>query len=503
MNFIESFLETAKKTPEKPALIYDETVLTYGELDKQINRFGNMLARLGVYRGDRVALMLNNRPEFAVAYYGAVKIGAVIVPVNTFLLEEELKFQLNDLGARVFVGTDWVTMRYEAVEHDVPSMQAAIFTGKQKDYLSMDEMMKEEPDTLACVETNDDEVAVIKYTSGTTGKPKGAMQTHKNIYAFLRACEKAYGFNPDDRPILFVPLFHGFGDHCCMNQVFMAGASMVIMDPFRPDEILSAIQKHKCTYFGATPNMLYGLMNWHNAASFDVSSLKYVLTGGGPVSPEITEGFKKKFGVPVLQGYGMTEGCAGFTFTHPDKPAKEGSCGVALPGVLLRILDEDGKEMPKGGVGEIWAQSDFNMPGYWNNKDATQAVYQDGWLKTGDMGKIDKEGYLTIVDRKKDMIIMSGENIYPAEIENVLLSHPAVGEAAVIGKPDARRGEIPAAAVVKKFQAQVTEDELVEHCKNSLASFKVPREIKFVDALPKNTQFKVLKRELRKQLYGA
>lgn len=503
MNFIKDFLDVVKKNPDKPALIYGEKIYTYGELDRLINRFGNMLSRLGVYRGDRVALMMNNRPEFIIAYYGAVKIGAVIVPVNTFLLEEELKFQLNDLEARVFVGTDWVAMRYAAVEHDVPSMQAAIFAGKQKNYLSMDEMMREETETLECAETSGDEVAVIKYTSGTTGKPKGAMQTHKNINSFLNACMEAYEFQESDRPILFVPLFHGFGDHCCMNLVFKAGASMVIMDPFRPDEILAAIEKHKCTYFGATPSMLYGLMNWHDADKYDVSSLRRVLTGGGPVTREIVEGFRKKFGVPVLQGYGMTEGCAGFTFTHPDAPYRDGSCGVTLPGVVLRIADESGNNLPRGEVGEILARSDFNMPGYWNNAEATQAAYADGWLRTGDMGKMDADGYLYIVDRKKDMLIMSGENIYPAEIENVLASHPAVGEVAVLGKPDERRGELPVAVVVKKFQAQVTEGELIDYCKERLASFKIPREIKFVDALPKNTQFKILKRELRKQLYGA
>lgn len=502
MNFIKDFLEQAEGRPQAPAIIHEGRTYSYGELMEQIDRCGRALKEAGVHPGDRVALMMNNRPEFAVVYNATIKIGAVIVPINTFLKAAELEHQLNDVGAKVFIGNDWTSLTVQGIRDRLTTVKEFVTTGNIEGQISFDQFLSVSPETLPLHPSKGSDVAVIKFTAGTTGRPKGAMQTHENIYQFLRINMDIYPIQPEHRVLLFVPLFHGFGDHCCMNPVLMSGASMVIMDPFKPVAIFEAIQDHRCTFFGATPSMLYGLMHHPDADKCDLSSLQRVLTGGGPVLREIVDGFRKKFGVDVLQGYGLTEGTAGYTYTRVDMPFREGSCGVALPGVEIRIVDDKGNDLPIGHVGEIVVRSPFNMKGYWNNAEATAATLRDGWLHTGDVGKLDEDGYLYIVDRKKDLIIMSGENIYPAEVEDVLLTHPAVAEAALIGAPDPRRGEVPCAVIVPKAGHNPTEEEIIDFCRDKMASFKVPRMVYFRSSLPKSAIFKVLKRELRRELFG-
>lgn len=501
MNFMRDFVARADEKPEAPALIHEDRVYSYGELMKPIDSCGLALKRLGVGPGDRVALMMNNRPEFVVAYQATVKIGAVIVPINTFLKETELAHQLDDVGAKVFIGNDWAASSIGLIKDDLETVEEIILTGVEG-YTDFSEFIGSESGPLEMYDADDADVAVIKYTAGTTGKPKGAMQTHGGTYSFLRDTTGIRTMEADQCVLLFVPLFHGFGDHCCMNPVFMCGASFVVMDPFQPDEILRAIQEYKCRYFGCTPSMLYGLMHHPDADKYDLSSLDQVLTGGGPVTLDVANGFEKKFGVKVLQGYGLAEGTAGYTYTRTDMPFKEGSCGIPLPGVELKIVDENGAEVPIGQTGEIVGKSSYNMKGYWNKPAETKETIKDGWLHTGDIGRFDDEGYLYIIDRKKDMIIMSGENIYPIEIEDAILEHPAVAQAAVIGAPDARRGEVPCAVVILHAGENPTEEELIEFCKSKIASFKVPRMVKFRDSMPLSAQFKILKRELRSEYFG-
>lgn len=502
MNFITDFERHVKEKPSQTALIYEDEEFSYGRLGDLINRFSNGLKRLGVVPGDRVALMMNNRPEFVIPYYATVKIGAIIVPLNTFLMAEELKYQLNDVGAKVLVGNDWCAPEFLKIRGEVPTVQHFISTIDVEGGIKFDDFVASASPDLALYDSHDDDAAVIKYTSGTMGKPKGVIQTHRNVYLFIKANMQVYEVTTEIRPLLFVPLYHGFGDHCALNLTFMAGTSIVIMDPFHPDKILDAIQKHKCSYFGAIPSMLYALATYEEADKYDTSSLDRVLTGGGPVTREVIETFEKRFGVQVLQGYGLAEGLAGYTYTRIDMPYKEGSTGVPLPGVEIKIVDDEGKELPPREVGEIVARTDFNMKGYWNNPEATKETVKGGWLYTGDVGYLDEEGYLYIVDRKKDMIIMSGENIYPSEIEDILMRHPAIMDAAVMGAPDPRRGEVPMAVVVVKPGETLTEQGVVDFCKGQMSSFKVPKMVKFRDSLPRSANLKVLKRELRKEYFG-
>jgi long-chain acyl-CoA synthetase len=292
---------------------------------RQVDGCGLALKKLGVEPGDRVALMMNNRPEFVIAYQASVKIGATVVPINTFLQSRELSFQLNDVGAKVFIGNDWSALAIAPIKDELQSVKEIILT-EVEGYTDFKEFICSERGSLELYDTADEDVAVIKYTSGTTGRPKGAMQMHGATYRFLRDNMELQPLEQDRCVMLFVPLFHGFGDHCCMNLVFMCGASFVAMDPFKPLEIFQAIQDYKCVYFGCTPSMLYGLMNHPDAGKYDLSSLERVLTGGGPVTRDIVNGFKNKFGVEVLQGYGLTEGTAGYTYTRIGMPFKEGSC---------------------------------------------------------------------------------------------------------------------------------------------------------------------------------
>jgi len=501
MNFMRDYLAMVEKAPEAAALHYEGKTFSHGELMGLIDGCGLALKKLGVKPGDRVALMMNNRPEFVIAYQATVKIGATIVPINTFLKDAELSHQLNDVGAKVFIGNDWSVMAIGPIKDKLETIKDIILTGVEG-CTDFQEFIAGESGDMEAYDSDDNDVAVIKYTSGTTGKPKGAMQTHGNVYRFVRDNMDISPLDPDKCIMLFVPLFHGFGDHCCMNPVFMCGASFVVMDPFKPLEIFEAIQKYKVIYFGCTPNMLYGLMNHPEVDNYDLSSLENVLTGGGPVLRDLIDGFKNKFGVDVLQGYGLTEGCAGYTYTRVDMEYRPGSCGIPLPNVEMKIVGEEGKEVPRGAPGEVIVRSPYNMKGYWNNDDATGETIIDGWLHTGDVGYMDEDNYLYLVDRVKDMIIMSGENIYPTEIEDILADHPAVGQVAVIGAPDERRGEVPCAVVVLKPGESATEDELIEYLKPKLASFKVPKMVKFRDAMPTSAVFKVLKRELRKEYFG-
>lgn len=498
---MRDFVTRAETRPQAPALIHEDRIFSYGELMALIDNCGFALKRLGVAPGDRVALMMNNRPEFVIAYQATVKIGATIVPINTFLKEPELLHQVNDVGAVVFIGNDWAAMPISSIKDELETVREIILTGVEG-YTDFDDFIRLESGGLELYDADDDDVAVIKYTAGTTGKPKGAMQTHGGIHDFMRDTMLLRSIQPDNCILLFVPMFHGFGDHCCMNPVLMCGASYVVMDPFDPVKIFTAIEKHRCRYFGCTPSMLYGLMYHPDADKFDLSSLDQVLTGGGPVTRDIAEGFHNKFGIKVLQGYGLAEGTAGYTYTRTDMPFKEGSCGIPLPGVEMKIVDENDVEVPVGQSGEIVARSSYNMKGYWNSEAETRRTIRDGWLHTGDIGKFDDEGYLYILDRMKDMIIMSGENIYPIEIEDVILEHPAVAQTAVIGAPEPRRGEVVCAVVILHPGASLTEQELIEYCRPRLASFKVPRMVKFRDTMPLSAQFKVLKRELRKEYFG-
>ncbi|MGW5636999.1 long-chain-fatty-acid--CoA ligase [Streptomyces sp. NPDC003832] len=488
-NLAGFLVETARQQPERPALRLGEQVITYAELDDRTARAAALLRAEGVRPGDRVALMLPNVPEFVVLYYGALRAGAVVVPMNPLLKTRETEFHLADSGAvRLFEwhqapgegaqGAAAAGVRHTAVE---PTAFATTLAGY-------------EPLT-ALADTDDEDMAVLLYTSGTTGRPKGAVLTH----AGLRHNTEVNGveiqrMTPDDVVVGCLPLFHIFGQICTMSTAVRSGASLVLIPRFEPGAVLEAIARERATVFEGVPTMYAALLQHPSQA--DVSTLRMCISGGASLPVEILHGFERRFGCPVLEGFGMSETSPVVTFNHPDRPRKAGSIGTPIRDVEVRLLDDTGQDVAPGEIGELSVRGPNVMKGYWNRPAETEAAVPDGWLRSGDLARRDDDGYLYIVDRKKDMIIRGGYNVYPREIEELLHEHPAVALAAVLGVPHPELGEEIAAVVVLRPTAEATADELRQYVKDRVAAYKYPRHVQLVDQLPLGPSGKILKREI-------
>ncbi|MFJ6248462.1 MULTISPECIES: long-chain fatty acid--CoA ligase [unclassified Streptomyces] len=488
-NLAKFLEETARRQPGHPALRLGERVITYAELDEYSARAATLLRSEGVEPGDRVALMLPNVPEFVVLYYGILRAGAVVVPMNPLLKTRETEFHLADSGAvRLFEwhqapgegarGAAAAGVRYVAVE---PAAFAAALAGHEP--------------LSDVAETDDDDMAVLLYTSGTTGRPKGAVLTH----AGLRHNTEVNGvqiqrMTPDDVVVGCLPLFHIFGQICTMSAAVRSGASLVLIPRFEPGAVLDAVARERATVFEGVPTMYAALLQHPSEA--DVSTLRMCISGGASLPVEILHGFERRFGCPVLEGFGMSETSPVVTFNHPDRPRKAGSIGTPIRDVEVRLVDDKGQDVSPGAIGELAVRGPNVMKGYWNRPQETAAAVPDGWLRSGDLARADEDGYLYIVDRKKGMIIRGGYNVYPREIEEVLHEHPAVALAAVLGVPHAELGEEVAAAVVLRPGARATPEELREYVKERVAAYKYPRRVRLVDALPLGPSGKILKREI-------
>ncbi|WP_225801021.1 long-chain fatty acid--CoA ligase [Streptomyces sp. NK15101] len=488
-NLAGFLVETAGRQPERPALRLGEQVITYAELDERSARAAALLRSEGVRPGDRVALMLPNVPEFVVLYYGVLRAGAVVVPMNPLLKTRETEFHLADSGAvRLFEwyqapgegaqGAAAAGVRHTAVE---PTAFAAALAGH--------EPLPEVADT------DDEDMAVLLYTSGTTGRPKGAVLSHAGLRHNTEVNSvHIQEMTPEDVVVGCLPLFHIFGQICTMSAAVRSGASLVMIPRFDPGAVLDAIARERATVFEGVPTMYAALLQHPSEA--DVSTLRTCISGGASLPVEILHGFERRFGCPVLEGFGMSETSPVVTFNHPDRPRKAGSIGTPIRDVEVRLLDEKGQDVAPGAIGELAVRGPNLMKGYWNRPEETEAAIPDGWLRTGDLARADEDGYLYIVDRKKDMIIRGGYNVYPREIEEVLHEHPAVALAAVVGVPHAELGEEVAAAVVLRPGAQVLPDELREYVRERVAAYKYPRRVWLVDALPLGPSGKILKREI-------
>ncbi|MEU0400719.1 long-chain fatty acid--CoA ligase [Streptomyces sp. NPDC006197] len=488
-NLAGFLVETARQQPGRPALRLGERVTTYAELDERSARAAALLRSEGVRPGDRVALMLPNVPEFVVLYYGVLRAGAVVVPMNPLLKTRETEFHLADSGAvRLFEwhqapgegaqGAAAAGVRHTAVE---PTAFAAT--------LARHEPL---PEVAA---TDDEDMAVLLYTSGTTGRPKGAVLSHAGLRHNTEVNSvHIQRMTPEDVVVGCLPLFHIFGQICTMSAAVRSGACLVMIPRFDPGAVLEAIARERATVFEGVPTMYAALLQHPSEA--DVSTLRTCISGGASLPVEILHGFERRFGCPVLEGFGMSETSPVVTFNHPERPRKAGSIGTPIRDVEVRLLDDKGQDVAPGGIGELAVRGPNVMKGYWNRPEETEAAIPDGWLRTGDLARADEDGYLYIVDRKKDMIIRGGYNVYPREIEEVLHEHPAVALAAVVGVPHAELGEEVAAAVVLRPGAQVLPDELREYVKERVAAYKYPRRVWLTDALPLGPSGKILKREI-------
>jgi long-chain acyl-CoA synthetase len=497
--------QSAARNPMKVAAILDDYKLRYAEINGAANKIANALVAMGVQPGDKVAIMLPNTPHFPICYYGILKAGATVVPLNVLFKQNEVQYHLEDSDAVAliafegFIGEAAEGFRKAQTCRNLVVVQAPGSTNPLPDGAqSFNQLLADNPATFEIVATNPDDTAVILYTSGTTGRPKGAELSHVNMFLnAMVSADKLLGITSEDILLATLPLFHSFGQTCVMNVTMYLGATMTMLPRFDPVKAMEIIQRDKVTLFAGVPTMYFYLLNHPAAGDYDLGSLKRCVSGGSAMPVEVMHAFNKKHNVQIMEGYGLSETSPVASFNHLDRPAKPGSVGTPIWGVQMGIFDPEGKPLPVGELGEIAIRGHNVMKGYYKRPEATAEVIRNGWFRSGDLGKMDEDGFFFILDRVKDMIIRGGFNVYPREIEEYLYAHPAVAEAAVIGIPDPALGEEIKAVVACKPGQSVSEQELMEYLKERLAAYKYPRSIEFRDSLPKTATGKILKRELK------
>ncbi len=490
-NLAAHLTRTAAEHGGRPALLLGEAITTYAELDQASALVAGLLRARGVQPGDRVGIMLPNVPEFAVVYYGTLRAGAVVVPMNPLLKSREVGYYLGDSGAKLMFG--WHGAAAEAHQGaagaEVIEVDPASFAG----LIGAAEPSPEVADRAG------DDTAVILYTSGTTGQPKGAELTHASLSTNTEVMKTdLVQLTPDDVIFGGLPLFHSFGQTCTLNTAVASGASLALLPRFDPAQALQIIAGHRATVFAGVPTMFSALLGVPDIASHDVSALRVCVSGGAAMPVEVLREFERVYGCKILEGYGLSETSPVASFNHPDAERKPGSIGTPIRGVQMRLVDDDGNDVPPGEPGEIAIRGHNVMKGYWQRPAETAAAIPDGWFRTGDIATVDADGYFFIVDRKKDLIIRGGYNVYPREIEEVLYEHPQVAQAAVVGMPHPQLGEEVAAAVALKPGSTVTATELRDFVKGQVAAYKYPREVWLFDALPLGPTGKILKREIKR-----
>lgn len=517
---------TVSRFPDRPAIHFMGYTLRYRELLKLAKRFAGALQQLGLRPKDRVAVMLPNLPQYAIAYYGVLFAGGTVVQTNPLYTADELRYHLKDSGARVVVGLDLVYPQIKAVRDDPDSpIDHVILTGI-KDYLPFVKKLlypiaakrngtyrKVNPraektlsfgslvrsgGTLSTPQAEPDDVAVLQYTGGTTGFPKGVMLTHRNLTANVKQCE-AWMFKtvPGEETMLtVVPMFHVYGMTVCMNYGVSIGAKLILIPKFDPDTLLKTIHRERPTLFPGAPTLYIAIINHPDLKNYDLSSIKACISGSAPLPADVQEKFEQLTGGCIVEGYGLSEASP---VTHVNPlwgTSVNGSIGIPWPDTDAKVTDDEGEDLPLGEIGELWVRGPQVMAGYWNQPKETEAVLRDGWLRTGDMAYMDENGYFHIVDRKKDVIIAGGFKVYPREVEEALYKHPVVQECVVFGVPDPYRGETVKAVIVKKQDRSASPEQLDAFCRERLAAYKVPRLYEFRETLPKTIIGKVLRRTL-------
>ena len=486
---------SAQKNPGGVAIKLDDIEISFGALEVLSAKVAALLAVRGIKAGDRVALISPNLPQMPAIYYGILRYGAIVVPLNPLLKAREVAYHLQDSGAVLAFAWEGVMAEVQAGAAETGTAIIPI----DAEFMAL--LAPLEP-LSAVASAEKDDTAVILYTSGTTGKPKGAELTHENLRSNAEVSVHLFGSQDGDVIFGGLPFFHIFGQTCALNSAVMAGATVTLLPRFDPVKALEIIQRDQVTIFEGVPSMYIALLRAPGRENYDLSSLRLAASGGSALPVEILHEFESTFKATLLEGYGLSETSPVVSFNQMDGIRKPGSIGTAVAGAQLRVLDDQGADVEAGAVGEIAVAGPFVMKGYWNNPEATAAAIPDGWFRTGDLGRQDEDGVFFIVDRKKDMILRGGYNIYPREIEEILYEHPAVAEAAVLGRPDAVHGEEVCAAVALKDGAVGADDpealaaDIQEFVKARVAAYKYPRTVIIMDALPKGPTGKILKREI-------
>ncbi|PKN33499.1 MAG: long-chain fatty acid--CoA ligase [Deltaproteobacteria bacterium HGW-Deltaproteobacteria-19] len=482
---------------DKVVIRFHDEDVTYRELDERSSRVANALKRLGIRKGDRVCLLMDNGPEFYYAFFGIIKLGAIAGPVNCWWQTGEIQYLLNDSGAvALFVDAPYRT-HSDRVRGETPALKHMIARGFEADgYLSFDDFLQGDS-SLEDVPIGPDDISTIVYTSGTTGNPKGVLLSHGNILTNSWQATKLADISEREVVMCFLPLFHVNGLVITGTAPMAVGAQIVLRKNFSASDFWDTVAQYRVNIFSGVPTVYQILLNTPGSEKVDVSSLRYGVCGAAPMPVETIRRFEETFNMIIVEGYGLTEGTAGATANPINGVRKIGSIGIPFEDSEIRIVDDDDREVPQGEVGEITIRGGHVMKGYFNKPEETAQTLRGGWLHTGDMAYTDADGYLFIVDRKKEMIIRGGENIYPKELEGILFTHPKILEASVVGVPDPIYGEEVLACVVVRPGETLGEEELRDWCRENMASYKVPRYVDFRDSLPKNIIGKVLKKELR------
>lgn len=509
MNLSSHLKNTAKVNADKTAYYFMDQKVSYAEFDGAVTRFASGLKQLGVKKGDHIALLLGNSPHFVISLYGAMRLGATVIPINPIYTPDEIGYILNNGDVKVIVALDLLLPLAEKMEALLPQVESYIICESNplnKVDVSANEKMKSFSDVISSgnlafdePELFEDDVAVILYTSGTTGRPKGAMLTHKNLYSNARDIGEYLKMNHLDKVMTVLPMFHVFSLTVVVNAPLISGSTIIIVPKFSPKEIFRLAKKYGVTVFAGVPTMYNFLHQYPDGDPNDFSTFRLCISGGSSLPVALLKNFEKKFNVLISEGYGLSEASPVTCFNPLDRPRKPGSIGTSILNVENKIVNELGEELPEGQVGELVVRGPNVMKGYYKMPEETAAAIRDGWLYTGDLARVDGEGYFYIVDRKKDMVIVGGFNVYPREVEEVLYEHPEVVEAAVIGAPDPEQGEVVKCFVVRKNES-LTEAELMEYCREHLAKYKLPKTIEFLEELPKNTTGKILRKALKEQV---
>ena len=502
-NLATMLRESANDAPDKPLALLGEMSFSYAQVDEVSGRVASALLALGLERGDKVAVQLPNLPQFLFCYFAILKAGLVMVPLNPLLRAPEVAYHLADSDAKLLITFE--SFADEAVKGAAQVDGIGIYVVNlpgndvRPDGTKHFDELYFADDTRDIVSLDPGDTAVLLYTSGTTGKPKGAELTHFQLYMNCTTAGELFAFREDDVGLAVLPLFHVFGLSSVLNTTVRYGGTIVLVPRFEMPAVLEAMSSKRCTIFSGVPTMIQALLQ-ADLGDHDLSAMRVVVSGGAAIPGEVIRAFEEKFApVVVLEGYGLSESASTTTFNRSAEERKVLSIGKPIWGVEVQVVDEDDKALPPGesNVGEIVIRGHNIMKGYYNNPEATAEAMRGGWFHTGDLAYADDDGFYFIVDRKKDLVIRGGYNVYPREIEEVLYTHPAVAEAAVIGEPDDKLGEEVVACIAVQPGAAVTAEELIAYCKERLAAYKYPREIRFVDELPKGPTGKILKKELR------
>ncbi|PBC71079.1 long-chain acyl-CoA synthetase [Streptomyces sp. TLI_235] len=502
-NLATMLRESRHAHPDKPLCHFAGTSFSYAQVDTVSGRVANSLRALGLQRGDKVAVQLPNVPQFLFTYFGILKAGLTMVPLNPLLRAPEIAYHLEDSDAKLLVTFESFADEALKGAQQVDGVTTYVVTTPGGGWppegaVHYDELYSAE-DTGDIEPTDADDTAALLYTSGTTGQPKGAELTHFQLYMNCTVAGELFGFREDDVAVAVLPLFHVFGLSSVLNTCVRYGGTMVLVPRFDQESVLDVIERHRCTVFSGVPTMYVALLS-ADTAGRDLGSLRVGVSGGAAIPGEVIRAFEEKFpGVVILEGYGLSETASTTTFNISAEARKVLSIGKPVWGVQVRVVDESDEPLPPGPdhIGEIVIRGHNVMKGYYKRPEATAEAFRNGWFHTGDLGYADDDGYLFIVDRKKDLIIRGGYNVYPREIEEVLFTHPAVAEAAVVGKPDGRLGEEVLAYIALKPGASATPEEITVYCKDRVAAYKYPREVRLLDALPKGPTGKILKKALR------